>query len=178
MNRKDFVKATALAGAAMVMPAKTLFAHTAEPKVRIALLGTGLRGQNHLELLLRRNDVEVVAICDIDERMLSMAKNLIAKAGKNNPRIYTGDPAAWKKMLAKEKLDAVLIATPWELHKPMIIGAVHAGIKYVATEVMLGITLEDHWEVVKAAEQYNAHVMMLENVCYRRDVMAIVNMVG
>jgi hypothetical protein len=80
-------------------------------------------------------------------------------------------------MLAKEKLDAMLIATPWELHKPMIIGAVQAGIKYVATEVMLGITLEDHWEVVKAAEQHNAQVMMLENVCYRRDVMAMLNMV-
>ena len=42
---------------------------------------------------------------------------------------------------------------------------------------MLGITLQDHWDVVKAAEKYNAHVMMLENVCYRRDVMAILNMV-
>ena len=41
----------------------------------------------------------------------------------------------------------------------------------------LGITLQDHWDVVKAAEKYNANVMMLENVCYRRDVMAVLNMV-
>ncbi len=59
----------------------------------------------------------------------------------------------------------------------MVMGALDAGLKYVATEVILGITLQDHWDVVKAAEKYNANVMMLENVCYRRDVMAILNMV-
>jgi predicted dehydrogenase len=42
---------------------------------------------------------------------------------------------------------------------------------------VLGITLDDHWNVVKAAEKHKAHVMMLENVCYRRDVMAVLNMV-
>ncbi len=59
----------------------------------------------------------------------------------------------------------------------MIIGSLEAGIKYVGTEVIFGLTLQDHWDVVKAAEKYNAHVMMLENVCYRRDVMAVLNMV-
>ena len=54
---------------------------------------------------------------------------------------------------------------------------ISAVLKYVATEVILGITLQDHWDVVKAAEKYNANVMMLENVCYRRDVMAVLNMV-
>jgi predicted dehydrogenase len=42
---------------------------------------------------------------------------------------------------------------------------------------VLGITLQDHWDVVHAAEKYKAHVTMLENVCYRRDVMAVLNMV-
>ncbi len=59
----------------------------------------------------------------------------------------------------------------------MIIGCLEAGIKYIGTEVMLGITLQDHWDVVKAAEHHKGHVMMLENVCYRRDVMAVLNMV-
>jgi hypothetical protein len=38
-------------------------------------------------------------------------------------------------------------------------------------------TLHDHWNVVKCASQNGAHVMMMENVCYRRDVMAILQMV-
>ena len=166
-----------MATAAMMIPGKNLFAGYADNKVRIALIGIGLRGQDHLDLLLRRADVDIVAICDVSDVMLASAKEAIAKSGKKMPQIYTGDNYAWKRLLEKEKLDGVITATPWEWHKPIIIGALEAGIKYVATEVILGITLQDHWDVVKAAEKYNANIMMLENVCYRRDVMAILNMV-
>ncbi len=102
------------------------------------------------------------------------AKEIITKSGKYIPEIYTGDVNAWKKLLERKGgLDGVIIATPWEWHKPMIMGSLNAGVKYVGTEVILGITLQDHWDMVKAAEKYNAHVMMLENVCYRRDAMAV-----
>ncbi|HEY2722430.1 MAG TPA: Gfo/Idh/MocA family oxidoreductase [Chitinophagaceae bacterium] len=177
MNRKEFVKTTAMATAALAIPAMKIFAGNDDSKVRMALLGTGLRGQNHLELLLRRSDVDLVAICDVDSRMLGMAKDLITKSGKKMPQVYTGDNYAWKNLLEKEKIDGVIIATPWEWHKPMVMGALDAGLKYVATEVILGISLQDHWDVVKSAERNNANVMMLENVCYRRDVMAVLNMV-
>ncbi len=177
MNRKEFVKTTAMATAALAIPGAGLLAADAESKVRMAIIGTGLRGQNHLELLLQRSDVEVIAICDVDARMLGMAKELITKSGKKMPQVYTGDGYAWKRLLEKEKLDGVITATPWEWHKSIIIGSLEAGIKYVGSEVIIGITLQDHWDVVKACEQYHAHVMMLENVCYRRDVMAVLNMV-
>ncbi|GJQ51149.1 MAG: hypothetical protein HKUEN01_35350 [Candidatus Kuenenia stuttgartiensis] len=180
MKRKTFLKATGITVAAVALnPASSLAAsNTAyDNKVKMAIIGTGLRGQNHLDLLLRRDDVDLVAICDISDRMLGMAKEIIDKSGKKMPQVYTGNDYAWEKMLKEKKIDAVVIATPWEWHKPMIIGSLDAGIKYVGTEVMLGITLQDHWDVVKAAEKYNAHVMMLENVCYRRDVMAVLNMV-
>ncbi|HVG17391.1 MAG TPA: Gfo/Idh/MocA family oxidoreductase [Chitinophagaceae bacterium] len=178
MNRKDFVKTTGLAMAALAVPGPNLFAGAgSEVKVRAGLIGVGLRGQGHLDLLLRRADVDVIAICDIDEGMLTKSKNIVGKSGKKAPQVYTGDPYAWKTMLEKEKLDAVIIATPWEWHKEMIISSVESGLKYVGTEVVLGITLEDHWQVVRAAEKNKAHVMMLENVCYRRDVMAVLNMV-
>lgn len=178
MNRKDFIKNAGLAAASFAMlPSGRLFANTAADKIKIGVIGVGLRGQGHLSLLLRRDDVEVVAICDIDDRMLTMSKERITKSGKPMPRIFTGDKNAWKKLVAIKGLDGVVIATPWEWHKPMIIGSLEAGIKYVGTEVMLGITLQDHWDVVKAAEKYKGQVMMLENVCYRRDVMAVLHMV-
>lgn len=177
MKRKEFIKTTALATAAMVIPAGSLFAGHRESKLSIGIIGVGLRGQSHLDLLLRRKDVDVTAICDVDDRMLTMSKAIITKSGKKMPQVYTGNDYAWRTMLEKEKLDGVVIATPWEWHKPMIIGSLEAGVKYVGTEVVLGITLQDHWDVVKAAEKYNGHVMMLENVCYRRDVMAVLNMV-
>lgn len=178
MNRKDFVKTTGLALTSMaVMPSITSGNTKADPKVKVAMIGVGLRGQNHLDLLLRRNDVDVVAICDIDDQMLASSKKMITTSGKKMPQVYTGDPYAWKKMLDAKGIDAIVIATPWEWHKEMIIGSIESGIKYVGSEVCIGITLADHWDVVHAAEKNNAHVMMLENVCYRRDVMAVLNMV-
>lgn len=177
MQRKTFIKTSALAAAA-VAASPDLFGQAADRKIKMALIGVGLRGQNHLDLLLRRNDVDIVAICDIDDRMLTSSKAMISKSGKKMPAIYTGDPYAWKKMLEiKGGIDGIIISTPWEWHKEMIVTSVESGIKYVGTEVILGITLQDHWDVVKASEKYKAHVMMLENVCYRRDVMAVLNMV-
>lgn len=179
MNRREFVRNTGLSAAALsVLPGQNLFAAAkAKDRVKIAVIGVGLRGQNHLDLLLRRDDVDVVAICDVSDRMLQMSKDIIQKSGKPMPKVFTGDDYAWKKMLEMKGLQGVIIATPWEWHKPMILGSLDAGLKYVGTEVVLGITLDDHWDVVHAAEKYNANVMMLENVCYRRDVMAVLNMV-
>ena len=178
MHRKQFIKNTTLAAASLaILPATSLFAANQKDKIKLVIIGVGLRGQNHLDLVLRRKDVDLIAICDIDDRMLSRSKEMITKSGKKMPQIFTGDPYAWKKMLELKNIDTVIIATPWEWHKEMIIGSLEAGIKYVGTEVMIGITLQDHWDVVKAAEKYNAHVCMLENVCYRRDVMAVLNMV-
>ncbi|HRB24257.1 MAG TPA: Gfo/Idh/MocA family oxidoreductase, partial [Ferruginibacter sp.] len=176
MKRKAFLKATGITAASVAIGSSTnVFAlnNPATTKVKMAIIGTGLRGQSHLDLLLRRDDVDLVAICDISDRMLAMAKVEIDKSGKKMPQVFTGNDYAWEKMLKEKEIDAVIIATPWEWHKSMIIGSLEAGIKYVGTEVMLGITLQDHWDVVKAAEKFNAHVMMLENVCYRRDVMAV-----
>jgi len=178
-SRRQFVKdiGLAAAGLAMFRPDQLFAATPADRKVRLGFIGTGFRGQGHVALALRRPDVEVVAVCDVDDRMLQMTTNLLKKSGKPMPKIITGDNYAYRQLLEIKDLDGVIIATPWEWHAPMILDALAAGIKYVGTEVILGITLQDHWDVVKAAEQHKAHVMMLENVCYRRDVMAVLNMV-
>lgn len=159
-----------------IIPSHKLMAN-AEKRARLAFIGVGLRGQNHLGNALRRSDVDVVAICDVDDHMLEMATIEIKKSGKPMPQIFKGDPYAYRKLLELKNIDGVIIATPWEWHNPMIIDSLQAGIKYVGTEVILGITLDDHWKVVHEAEKQNAHVSMLENVCYRRDVMAVMNMV-
>lgn len=178
MNRREFVKNSSItAAAATILPSNSVFAGSGPDKVKVAMIGVGLRGQNHLNLLLKRADVDLVAICDVDDRMLSAAKAMIAKSGKPMPKIFTGDDYSWKKLLETKGLQSVVISTPWEWHKEMIIKSIQSGLKYVASEVMIGITLQDHWDVVQAAEEYGAHVMMLENVCYRRDVMAALNMV-
>ena len=174
MHRRTFVKNTAMAAAGFaILPTGSLFA---APTIKIGIIGVGLRGQNHLELALRRKDVDVVAICDIDDRMLRKSAEIIKRFNKTKKKIFTGDPHAWRRLLETKEIDGVIIATPWEWHAPMCIESLQAG-KYVGTEVCLGITLEDHWNVVKACEENKGNLMMLENVCYRRDVMAILNMV-
>ncbi len=178
MHRKDFLRNAGVLATASILPVSSLFAAEKFANLKVGIIGVGMRGQSHLDLLLRRNDVDLVAICDVDSRMLNDSKSMISKAGKKMPEVFTGDSYAWKRMIEKKGLlDSVIIATPWEWHKEMIISSVDAGIKYVGSEVILGISLEDHWDVVKAAERNQAHVMMLENVCYRRDVMAVLNMV-
>jgi len=176
MKRRTFVQNTMMAAAAASILPSSLHAN-ADKKVRLAFIGVGLRGQNHLDNALRRADVEVVAICDVDDNMLNMASGVVKKSGKTMPAIFKGDPYAYRKLLALKNIDGVIIATPWEWHCPMIIDSLQAGIKYVGTEVILGITMDDHWKVVHEAEKQQAHVSMLENVCYRRDVMAVLNMV-
>lgn len=177
MDRKHFLRNALLAGGAVTLPEIPSIGVREPSRLRMALIGVGLRGQVHLRQLLRREDVEVIAICDIDERMLSRAREILTKSGRRKPVEYTSGPEAWRDMLVRESPDAVVISTPWEWHAPMVIGSLEAGVKYVGTEVVLGITLADHWSVVRAAQRTGGHVMMLENVCYRRDVMAVLHMV-
>ncbi|XHS78461.1 Gfo/Idh/MocA family protein [Burkholderiaceae bacterium UC74_6] len=151
-------------------------------RIRLAMIGTGLRGQNHLANLLRRDDVEIAALCDIDPVMLGHALAQVEKAGKPRPRTFgsdgkaAGDPQAWREMLDASKLDGVIIATPWEWHAPMAIAAMKAKVA-VGCEVVAGITLQDHWDVLNTQLSTGTPYMLLENVCYRRDVMAVLQMV-
>lgn len=176
MKRREFL--TAVAGTAALLPISGALAAAprfANGKPRIGIAGTGLRGQLHLGELLKRDDVDVVAINDIEQFMLDSALKQFAEAGKPRPQVYTGSDEAWREMYAKARLDAVIIATPWEWHAPMAIGAMKARIA-VGCEVVAGITLEDHWQVLRTQQRTGTPYMLLENVCYRRDVLAALNM--
>jgi predicted dehydrogenase len=175
-SRRDFIKKSAVAGLGMSMLTSSTFSNIKESKVRMGFIGVGLRGQNHLELALRRNDVEVVAICDVQQQMIEMSKEAFKSAGKALPRIVMDGPYGYKKLLESKDIDAVIIATPWEWHTVMCLDAMNAG-KYVGCEVITGMTLEECWEIVHTSERTGMPLMMLENVCYRRDVMAVLNMV-
>jgi hypothetical protein len=176
-TRRDFIKTAALTGIALsTLPESVVFAKDKEPKVRLGFIGVGLRGQSHLELALRRSDVEVVALCDVQQRMIDMSKELVKASGKPMPQIIMDGPTGYKKLLDNKDIDAVIIATPWELHTIMCIDAMNAK-KYVGCEVITGMTIEECWQLVHTSERTGMPLMMLENVCYRRDVMAILNMV-
>lgn len=176
-TRREFIKASAIAGAGFtILPSNIAFSKDAEPKLRLGFIGVGLRGQNHLDLALRRSDVDVVAICDVQQRMIDMSKELFTKAGKPMPQVIMEGNLGYKKLLENKNIDAVVIATPWEWHTTMCLDAMRAK-KYVGCEVITGMTIEECWQLVHTSEQTGMPLMMLENVCYRRDVMAVLNMV-
>jgi len=175
MKRREFITAAA-ATAALALPLGG-FGKSRRPgdKLKLGIIGTGLRGQNHLQNLLQRDDVTVTAICDIEQYMLDSALKDIAAAGKPKPRVFTGSDHAYEQLLSKAGVDAVIIATPWEWHAPMAIAAMQAKVP-VGCEVVAGISLDDHWQVLRTQQQTGTPYMLLENVCYRRDVLAVLNM--
>lgn len=176
-NRRDFLKLTALTGLSFYLsPAFSMAQEVKKPTARIGLIGVGLRGCSHLELLLARNDVVVPAICDIDPERIEVAKSMIRKAGKKDPEVYTGSEWAWEKLLQRTDIDGVVISTPWLWHTKMTVSAMKAG-KYAGVEVSAATTLDECWDLVNAYEETRVPMMILENVCYRRDIMAVLNMV-
>jgi predicted dehydrogenase len=176
-SRRDFIKTTGLLGAGVaLLPGQSVLGESADAKLRLGFIGVGLRGQNHLELALRRNDVEVIALCDVQQRMMDIALQMVAKGGKPKPQVILDGPTGYKKLLDNKDIDAVIIATPWEWHTAMCLDAMNAK-KYVGCEVITGMTIEECWDLVRTSERTGMPLMMLENVCYRRDVMAIMNMV-
>lgn len=175
MNRRHFCANGLVGLAGLTLMPEALFANTKD-KIRLGYIGVGLRGRNHISEGLLRSDVEIIAICDTQESSLKYCRAQFVKAGKKLPAEYTGGIDAYKKLLDRKDIDAVIIATPWEFHKDQAIDAMRAG-KYVGCEVIAGITVADHWEILKVYEETNIPYMTLENVSYRRDVLAVLNMV-
>jgi len=195
-NRRSFLKKTAIAGlGASVMAIGNTLAKsdindlpelaTTKDKNKIkkdpsliymGFIGVGLRGEEHVRNAMSMEGVEITAICDIDPERIRITQELIASKGRKPAETYTDGDYAFMKMLNRGDLDAVIIATPWEWHAPMAVASMKAGA-YVGVEVSAANTIEECWDLVNTHEQTGKHLMILENVCYRRDVMAVLNMV-
>lgn len=176
-SRRNFIKTTTAASIGIsILPAHIVFAKEKTQKVKLGFIGVGLRGQNHLDLALRRTDCDVVAICDIQQVMLDKSLDMIKKAGKPAPQVFKNGPYDYRRLLENKDIDAVIISTPWEWHTVQCIDAMRAK-KYVGCEVITGMTIEECWQLVRTSEETGMPLMMLENVNYRRDVMAVLNMV-
>lgn len=170
LQRRHFLAAGSLALFGASRPASA----QSRPRLRLAMIGTGMRGQVLLQELIRRDDVDVVALCDIEPIMLKRALAQLTKAGRPVPWTCgeDRDERAYRRLLERPDLDGVIIATPWEWHAPMAIDAMSARVP-VGCEVVAGVTLQDHWDVLRAQQRSGTPYMLLENVCFRRDVMAV-----
>src|SRR5688572_30427683 len=121
MNRRYFIKNNITAGTGLVLAPSLAFGKVSAPpaQTKIGLIGVGLRGTNHLKNLLKRTDVLIPAICDIDPERIKIGLDLIEKAGFKKPQVYSQGSEAFREMVKQADLEGVIIATPWEWHTPM-----------------------------------------------------------
>ncbi len=143
-------------------------------KVRIGVVGLGNRGHDLLKQVLLpmcEDDVEISALCDTYGDRIDRARKLVAEAGQTEP--FATDH--FEEML-KLDLDAVMIFSAWETHIPFACAAMRAG-KYVGLEVGGAYSIEDCWKLVRTYEETGVPCMLLENCCYGRRELMILNMV-
>lgn len=186
-SRRDFLKkASLLSSVAITLPSlqNDVFAAKrfnmsgyAAPKidkVKVAVIGLGMRGPGAVDRISYIEGAEIVALCDRHADRVAKAQTILSKKGLNEAKSYSGEDG-WKSMLKNEELDLVYICTPWEYHAPMAIEAMRSGA-HAATEVPIGLTVSEIWEVVKTSEETKKHCMMLENCCYDFFEMLTLNM--
>ncbi|MBS1548774.1 MAG: Gfo/Idh/MocA family oxidoreductase [Bacteroidetes bacterium] len=179
-SRRNFIKTAALAGIGTLLVPNTVlgspFHIKSDKKIKIGLIGVGMRGQSNLDILAKRNDVEVVAFADPNPIMMAGAQKILVKNNKAKAQEFGNGNYDYRNLLKLKNIDAVIISTPWEWHKAQGLEAMKAK-KIVGMEVGGALDLKECWDYVKTHEETGTPLFAMENVCYRRDVMAILNMV-
>jgi len=198
-NRRDFIRIAAAGAAAIGLGIKgirgnlpeesgvlspekqagqkTVMGLACEPidKVRIGVIGIGMRGIEAVSRLLYIEGVEIKAVCDKFQDRVAQAQKIVVERGRPEPAGYADGPEDWKKLCERDDIDLVYSCTPWYLHTPNAVYAMKNG-KHAAIEVPAAITLDECWQLVDTAEQTQKHCMMLENCCYDFFELATLNM--
>jgi len=197
-SRRDFLKGTMWMGATAALAgcvssaakicapgAMTSFAVPPIKKVRVGVVGLGMRGPGAVHRLSSIPGVEVAALCDLYKTRVDRMQEVVKKNGGAPARtyfIYDGEKGAgadeskaWQAMCNSD-LDLVYIATPWKLHTPIALYAMEHG-KHAAIEVPAAMTLEECWACVETSERTGRHCMQLENCCYGDVEMLTLNLV-
>jgi predicted dehydrogenase len=165
-----------MAGAAVTAAPSVLFPYVKE-KIRLGFIGLGARGQSQLDECCKRKDVEVIAFADPDlSWAIASSQDILKSHGRKEATVYADGEFDYVQLLKRNDIDAVFICTPWEWHVPQGIASMKAG-KMVAMEVCGAMDLQDCWDIVDTYEATGVPLMMMENVNYRRDVMAVMNIV-
>ncbi|MEW5980052.1 MAG: Gfo/Idh/MocA family oxidoreductase [Acidobacteriota bacterium] len=161
VSRRSFLKSSAALSAttafsALGAPAIIQAQNMSDP-VRFAFIGTGRQGNLHLRTLKNNALARCVMLCDIYPPNLKLATESIG----NNPET---EPNDYRRVLERKDVEAVMIASPYHLHVPMLVDALNAG-KHVFCEKVMMKTEE---EIPKVYEAANAHPNQILQVGLQR----------
>jgi predicted dehydrogenase len=159
LSRRRFLKQSALVAAVPLILPRRVWAQSSAPSKRLTLgcIGMGKMMGSHLGNFLGRDDVEVVAVCDVDTTRREHALNRVQKAyGEAAGVSYKGVAAYndFREVLARPDIDAVVIATPDHWHAYIAIAAVAAG-KDVYCEKPLTYNVNEAVKLMEAVRRHN-----------------------
>lgn len=132
--------------------------------VRIGLVGLGMRGPGAVENFSLIPGVQVVALCDYEEKRAVKQNERLRKNGLAPAAVYYGEKG-YEALCKRPDIDLVYIATDWEHHAIVAKCALENG-KNVADEVPSAMNLQECWDLINLAEQKQLNCMILENCCY------------
>ncbi|NLY02973.1 MAG: Gfo/Idh/MocA family oxidoreductase [Rhodopirellula sp.] len=143
LSRRTFTKAGAAAtmGLALTQPVRVLGAND---RIRLGFIGVANRGGQLLSAFLSHADCEVAALCDVNRTTLAKANQRV----EGKAATYED----FRKLIDRDDLDAVVIATPDHWHAIQTIAACDAG-KDVYVEKPLAITVREGRRMVEAARR-------------------------
>ena len=153
MNRKDFLKASAIFAASSMYSGAHAFT-LQNGKIRVGAIGVNGMGWSNLNALLKDDRVVCTALCDVDENVLQKRSDELAQRGITVKRYVD-----YKELLRDNVVDAVIIATPDHWHTLQMVDAVNAG-KHVYVEKPIGNSIKE-CEVMVAAAQRNKSIVQV-----------------
>lgn len=140
--------------------------------VRIGIVGLGGRGRGQMDTLLGMEDVTVAAVCDVyEDRVRDGIADVKMKRGAE-PDGYTD----YRRLVERKDIEAVVVMSSWTSHARIAVDTMLSG-KYAAMEVGGASSTDECWSLVRTSERTGMPCMMLENCCYNREEMALLNMV-
>ena len=140
-------------------------------KAKLGIIGVGGRSWALIESANSTPDCEVTAICDLRQDRLDEKLKMFRDAGMKKPRTYLD----YHELLADPNVNCIISPTSWNDHLPIAIEAMKAG-KRVAIEVAGAPSLDILWQTVHTSEETGIPCMLLENCCYGRNAMLVMNL--
>jgi predicted dehydrogenase len=152
MKRRKFIKGTGAALAGTVLAHAGVMSAAAScmlaDKLNIGVIGCNGMGWSNTNSLLKMKDVDLVAICDVDDNVVQQRVADYKKLRNNKPKTYKD----YRELLNNQEIDAVVIGTPDHWHCRIMVDAVNAG-KHVYVEKPIANSIEESRIMVAAQEK-------------------------
>ncbi|MGI9516764.1 MAG: Gfo/Idh/MocA family protein [Pirellulaceae bacterium] len=160
-SRRTFLQTSAVLAAPMMIPVsawgQALQRRAPSDRITVGLIGCGKISKGyHLPELLQQPDVQVVAVCEVDQNRRELFQQLVNEYYTDGKQTFRGCDAVYdyREIIAREDIDAVCIATPDHWHAIPVIEACQAG-KDVYCEKPLTLTIREAERCVAAARKYD-----------------------